>query len=137
MSEPFRYSYYIGLHDTDAAGLIFFANIHRITHQAYEAFLRQIGFGMDKLFEQRTMAMPVVHLEADFQQMLTAGRHVEILCRVAHLGKSSYRMAYEVRDDTGALCATAATVQVCISPKTREPMDIPEEFRTALEKWLA
>jgi 1,4-dihydroxy-2-naphthoyl-CoA hydrolase len=132
MSQTFRFPYTIGLHDTDAAGLIFSANIIRICHHAYEAFLEQIGFGMARLFEQKTMGLPIVHIEADFARPLTVGSKVEILARVAQLGKTSYRLTYELRDPSGEVCATAATAHVCVDPLTREPMDLPAEFRTAL-----
>jgi acyl-CoA thioesterase FadM len=41
-------------------------------------------------------------------------------------------MAYELRDLSGEVCATAATVHVCVNPRTREPMDLPAAFRSAL-----
>jgi 1,4-dihydroxy-2-naphthoyl-CoA hydrolase len=135
MSQLFRFPYTIGLHDTDAAGLIFSANIIRICHHGYEALLEEIGFGMARLFEQKTMGLPIVHIEADFVRPLTVGSKVEILARVAHLGKTSYRMAYELRDASGDVCATAATVHVCVNPRTREPMELPAEFRNALRRY--
>lgn len=135
MPNVFRFLYTIGLHDTDAAGLIFSANIIRICHIAYEALLEDVGYGIAVLFERRTMSLPVVHIEADFVRPLTVGTKVEIVARVALIGKSSYRMVYELRDPVGEVCATAATVQVCVDLRTREPMDLPAEFRTALEKY--
>ena len=135
MSQVFRFPYSIGLHDTDAAGLIFSANIIRICHHAYEALLEEIGFGMARLFEQRTMGLPIVHIEADFTRPLAVGGKVEILARVALVGRSSYRMSYELHDASGEVCATAATVHVCVDPRTRDPMDSPVEFRAALVKY--
>jgi len=135
MSQIFHFPYTIGLHDTDAAGLIFSANIIRICHHAYEAFLERIGFGMARLFEQKTMGLPIVHIEADFTRPLAVGGKVEIFARVALVGRSSYRMSYELRDASGEVCATAATVHVCVDPRTREPMDLPAEFRAALEAY--
>jgi 1,4-dihydroxy-2-naphthoyl-CoA hydrolase len=135
MPHAFRFPYTVGLHDTDAAGLIFSANIIRICHIAYEALLEDIGYSMAVLFERRTMSLPVVHIEADFKQPLRVGDKVDIAARVAHIGKSSYRMEYEVRNADGEICATAATAQVCVDLRTHAPMDIPAEFRCALEKY--
>lgn len=135
MPHVFRFPYTIGLHDTDAAGLIFSANIIRICHIAYEALLEDIGYGMAVLFERRTMSLPVVHIEADFKQPLRVGNNVEIVARVAQIGNSSYRMQYELRTADSEICATAATVQVCVDLRTYEAMDLPAEFRAALEKY--
>lgn len=135
MSNIFQYAYTVGLHDTDAAGLIFSANIIRICHQAYEAFLEHIGYGMDVLFARRTMILPVAHIEADFLRPLTVGQKVTISAQVSRIGESSYRMAYEVRDASGTVCATAASVQVCVDPKSRESMPIPADFKAALARY--
>jgi 1,4-dihydroxy-2-naphthoyl-CoA hydrolase len=135
MANIFRFPYTIGLHDTDAAGLIFSANIFRICHIADEAFLKKIGFGMDVLFSRRTLGLPIVHLEADFQKPLRVGDDVEIRARVAHLGRRSYRMAYELVNAKGECCAIAATVHVCTDPKTFQSIELPVEFRAALENF--
>ncbi len=40
----FTYKTKISLHDTDAAGIIFFANQFKIVHDAYEDLLESFGF---------------------------------------------------------------------------------------------
>ncbi|MEE8405217.1 MAG: hypothetical protein V3S17_07475 [candidate division Zixibacteria bacterium] len=32
------------VHDTDAAGVIYFANFYRMAHSTYEAFMESIGY---------------------------------------------------------------------------------------------
>lgn len=135
MPEPFRYLYTIGLHDTDAAGILYSANIIRIGMIAYEAMLDDIGFGLPLLFRKRTMGLPVVHIEADFSKPLSAGQRVTVTARVERIGDRSYRIAYDVTDENGESCATAATVHACVAPQTRRAMEIPAEFRKALEKY--
>ena len=135
MSEPFRYPYTIGLHDTDAAGILYSANIIRIGMIAYEALLDDIGYGLPLLFRKRTMGLPIAHIEADFSKPLAAGQRVTVTVRVERIGDSSYRIAYEMVDESGASCATAATVHVCVDPETRRSMTIPEDFRKALETY--
>ncbi|MDD5088173.1 MAG: thioesterase family protein [bacterium] len=132
MSEPFRYPYTIGLHDTDAAGILYSANIIRICMIAYEALLDDIGYGLPRLFRRRTFGLPVVHIEADFVRPMTAGQKVTVTARVERFGDRSYRMAYEVLDEERECTAKAATVHVCVDPQTRRAMEIPEDFRTAL-----
>jgi 1,4-dihydroxy-2-naphthoyl-CoA hydrolase len=135
MPNDFTFPYTIGLQDTDAAGVIFSANIISICHHGYEAFLEEIGYGMAILFERRTLSLPVVHIEADMMKPLRPGMKTKILVRVAHLGRTSYRMSYQVVDAAGEKCATAATVHVCTDPKTNQPLNIPAEFRAALERF--
>lgn len=135
MAKSFRYPYTVGLHDTDAAGVIYAPNIIRMAMIAYEALLVDIGYGMPVLFRRRTMGLPLVHIEADFQKPLTAGEQIIIEARVAEPGSSSYRLNYRFLSVAGELCATAATVHVCVNPQTLRAMELPVEFRTALETY--
>ena len=136
MANVFRFPYTIGLHDTDAAGLIFSANIFRICQIADEALLKEIGFSVATLFSgRRTLGLPIVHLEADFQKPLRIGDEVEIRVRVAHLGRTSCRLEYEFVNAVGERCATAANVHVCVDPQTYQTIEMPPAFRAAIEKF--
>ncbi len=135
MPSPFRHPYIIGLHDTDAAGVIYSANIIRICIIGYEALLAEIGYGVPVLFRRRTMGLPIVHIEADFQKPLTAGEPVTLLIRVESFGRTSFRMAYEVINNHDERCATAATVHVCTDLKSGSSMELPPEFRQALAQY--
>jgi len=101
----------------------------------YEAMLVDIGYGLPLLFRRRTLGLPVVHVEADFQKPLTVGERVILLMHISKIGRSSYRVDFEVVNDREERCATAAIVYVCTDPKTGRSMDLPSELRTALEKY--
>jgi 1,4-dihydroxy-2-naphthoyl-CoA hydrolase len=135
MPNIFRLPYTIALYDTDAAGIIFYANLFRICQHALEAVLADIGYSLPVLFERRTMGMPIVHAEGDFEQRLTVGMKVELRAHVENIGNSSYRMAFEIWSETLGRMAKAATVQVCVDPKTGQSMELPEDFRKALQKY--
>jgi len=128
----FSFPYSIGLHDSDAAGVVFFASLIRICHQAYEAFMESVGFGLGKIIQERRFGLPVAHVEGDFKQVMRVGDKVEIRLRVAHLGRSSFRVEYEVMLNN-TVAATAATVHVCVNPETYASMELPPELRTKLK----
>ena len=128
---PFSYPYSIGLHDSDAAGVVFLASLIRICHQAYEAFLESVGFGLGKIIQERQFGLPVAHVEGDFKRVMRVGDKVEIRLRVAEIGRSSFRVEYEVILNN-TVAATAATVHVCVNPDTYRARDLPEELRKNL-----
>ncbi len=130
---PYRHPYSIALYDTDAAGVIFSANIIRICHHAWEAMMAAAGWPIDRFFRERTVNLPVVHIEADLKKPLTVGLRVVIEARITAIGTSSFRTDYQVFAEAGDLCATAAIIQVCVNPRNFETMDLPEDFRRALE----
>ena len=127
----FHFPYTIGFHDSDAAEMIFSANLIRICHHAYEAFLESIGFSIGRLLRERPFGLPVVHIEGDFQKILRVGDKVEIRVRIAEISRSSFRTKYELVKD-GEVHATANLVHVCVDPKIYKSRELPEEFRSAL-----
>ena len=135
MATPyFSFPYTIGFHDSDAAGVVFFANLVRVFHQADEALMDHIGFSLGRLLKERPFGLPVVHVEGDFNTLLYVGDKVEIRVHVAELGRTSYRTAYELIKD-GKVAATAAIVQVCVDVKTYATKELPEELRKKLEEY--
>ncbi len=133
--SPFRFPYVVGLHDSDAAGIIFSANLIRICHEAYSAWMEQIGFGIGTLLKRRPFGIPIVHIEGDFLFPLFVGDRVEIRLCVDRLGTSSYRIAYELYTADERKAATANTVHVCVDVKGHRPLDLPADFRSELEKF--
>ncbi|MBI5058705.1 acyl-CoA thioesterase [candidate division KSB1 bacterium] len=131
---PFHFHYSLGLHDTDAAGVLFSANLTRICHQAYEAMMKNIGYGLPRLFRERPFGLPLAHIEGDFFAPLRCGDDVDIVTRVTELGSSSYRVEFALMTANEKTAAKAATVHVCVELKTYRPLELPDDFRQALGK---
>jgi 1,4-dihydroxy-2-naphthoyl-CoA hydrolase len=125
--------YTIKLHDTDAAGILFFANQLRIVHDVYEKFLESIGFPFGELFKSKKFFIPIVHAESDYSQMLSDGDTVEIELTVSKIGKTSFTLEYKLTNLDGIVVGTAKTVHVTIDATSRQKIDIPEKLRTGLE----
>jgi len=126
--------YTIKLHDTDAAGMLFFANQFKIVHDLYEHFLADIGFDFRQRFARRDFFIPIVHAEADFLQRLEVGDTVEIGLSVAKIGKSSFTLHYRLTDLDGTPVGTAATIHVTIDPESGKKIDLPMVLRQKLNE---
>ena len=63
----YTYQTKIKLHETDAAGLLFFSNQFKLVHDAYEELLETIGLGFAELIRNKDYFLPIVHAEADFK----------------------------------------------------------------------
>ncbi len=132
--------YKIRMHDTDAAGVTFFASQFRIAHEAYEEFADKLGFGFGKLLEKNKYFIPIVHAEADYKCPLSIGTTIKINLAVEHVGKHSYTIAYSLEKSDllhKTIVGTAKTVHVVIDARTEKKTAIPKNIRYALEKNLA
>ena len=123
----------IKLHDTDAAGVVFFVNYFRIAHTAYEALLKSIGCGLDYVIRHSDYLILIAHAEADYQRAFQLGDVITIGLKATKIGQSSFEITSEIKDTAGNVGATVRTVHVAVSKKTAEKIALPEKIRTGLE----
>ncbi len=136
----FCYEYTIQFRDTDAAGVVYFANIVSICHVAYEASLTQTGIDL-KLFVNNTeFAVPITHVSADFLRPLFCGDRVVIQLKPQLTESNKFEIKYQIclknsLDNESAslpICATALTKHVVVDRHTRKRKELPE----ILTNWL-
>jgi 1,4-dihydroxy-2-naphthoyl-CoA hydrolase len=129
----FIYKTQVRLHDTDAAGIIFFANQFKIIHDAYEHLLEAFGFSFPQMFKGGKYFLPIVHASSDYKAPLHAGDKIMVTITVGHIGKTSFSFEYTIHNAKNILVGTAKTVHVTINPKTRTKVPRPLRVRKALE----
>ncbi len=114
--KPFEYRFVIRLHDTDAAGLLFFGHLFRHAHDACESFMAGIGFPLDRLIQDGQILLPLAHAEADYHLPLRHGDAVRVLVGIAEIRRRSFAIDYRFIKDGDQVAATARTVHVLVSP---------------------
>ena len=129
----FTYKTQIRLHDTDAAGIIFFANQFKIVHDAYEHLLEKFGFSFPQMLKGGKYFLPIVHAQSDYKAPLHAGDKITVIITVGHIGKTSFSFEYKIHNVKNILVGTAKTVHVTINPKTKTKIVLPLKIRNALE----
>ena len=127
----FTYKTKIRLHDTDAAGIIFFANQFKIVHDAYEDLLEEFGWSFQKMLQGTKYFLPIVHAESDYLIPVMVGDEIVIAIKVGHIGKTSFSFEYTLKRGK-TLVGTAKTVHVTIDQKTRKKITLPLALRKAL-----
>jgi 1,4-dihydroxy-2-naphthoyl-CoA hydrolase len=128
----FEYEIRIRLHDTDAAGRLFFANLFRQAHDAFEAFMIAIGHPLDALIRDRTLLLPLIHAEADYRRPMAHGDQVRIQLWVRELRQRSFEMSYRFLDSQGQEAASAKTIHILVTGETQLAEALPEALRDAL-----
>ena len=124
----------IKLHDTDAAGILFFSHQFEIVHDAYESFLEKCGVGFPILIRQKKYFLPIVHAEADYKAPLFVGDRITVQVALEHVGTTSFTFVYKLLNQKRRVVGTARTVHVTIDKKTKKKIPLPTEMRRAIEK---
>ena len=130
----YTYQTKIKLHDTDAAGLLFFSHQFEIMHDAYESLLETIGFSFAELIRNKDFFLPIVHAEADYEQPLFVGDVIEVQVTVEKIGTTSFIFAYKLLNAKNQLVGTGRTVHVTMDKKTHKKITLPPLMREKIEQ---
>ncbi|MGE5152913.1 MAG: acyl-CoA thioesterase [Bdellovibrio bacteriovorus] len=128
----FEHAFEIRLHDTDAAGVLFFGHLFRHAHDAYEALMAAAGLPLQDLI-RAGISLPIVHAEADFRTPMRQGDHIRVEVRVAEIRHRSFSLDYRFIHAHGDSCARARTVHVLTGPDPAAAL--PDALREALSRW--
>ncbi len=114
--EPYTYALRIRLHDTDAAGVLFYGHLFRHAHEAYEAFMEHLGFPLQDLIGTGVTAipLPITRAQARYERPLRLGDRVRVELQVAEVRRRSFALDYHFLDEQGHVCALVRTVH-CVA----------------------
>ncbi|MBK1721140.1 acyl-CoA thioesterase [Thiocystis violacea] len=137
MPDTFEHRIEIRLHDTDAAGRLFFAHLFRHAHDAYEAFMCAAGHPLAELIREGGLLLPLTHAQADYRRAMRHGDRVRVQVQVLELRQRSFSIGYRFLSDQGETLATARTIHVVISEDPSTIPELPSDLRAALSARLA
>lgn len=122
--------------DTDAAGVMHFHQLLRWCHVAYEESLERFGVAPGTLFpvpgRTPAVALPIVHVSADYRRPLACGDPLAIELRPLQLDGGSFEIRYRFLHD-GQEAATGLTRHLAIEATSRQRTDLPDGIMEWLE----
>jgi len=116
--------------DTDAGGVVFYANYLKFSERARTEFLRAIGVTQQEaLLTDNPCGFMVRKVEADYLKPAVLDDLLSIGVEIVKVGGASAEILQEIRrgDD---LLAVIKTVVVYVSFKSKRPVRIPENMLT-------
>lgn len=135
--KPFISKNKVRMHDTDMAGILYFARQFRFAHDALEDFIESRGMTFHQLFKREKFVFVIVHCEADYFLPLAVGDDLEVHLAVEKVGTTSFTLYYKIYNRDKKLVGTVKTVHVCLDSGTRAKIPIPDHFRKDLEKFIS
>lgn len=132
----FEYRRTIRFQDTDAAGVVYFAQVLSICHEAYEAALQASSIDVQIFFSRGAIAVPITHTAADFRRPLLCGDAIAVQLTPTQTGDDSFEIQYQVLKQ-GKAAAIATTHHVCIDTATRQRHPLTPELTRWLQQWSA
>ena len=131
----FTYQTTVKMHDTDAAGFLFFGDQFKIAHDAYEAFLDSIGYSIKIIITKESFILPIVHAEADYFIPISVGDQISVQLQVESINKNSFQIIYDFLNEYGKIVGNAKTVHVAVDKQTQKKTTLPAEFAEAIQQY--
>jgi acyl-CoA thioester hydrolase len=120
--------------DTDAGGIVYYANYMKFMERARTEWLRSIGVDQSALMREQRLMFVVVSAEVKYLKPACFNDLLNVSCRVLSTTRTSLSFEQEVRRDSeqGELLVTGTLRAACVDSDRRRPKAIPpymlEEF---------
>ncbi len=128
--------------DTDAGGIVYYANYLKFFERARTEWLRSLGLAQSELAAQSGIVFVVAEMQLRYVAPARLDDALQIQLRVQDLGAASLQVAQQAwrTDAQGApltlLCE--ATVRVgCVQSASLRPARIPADVRARITRWTA
>jgi acyl-CoA thioester hydrolase len=133
IDHDFRHTLRVYWEDTDAAGVVFFANYLKFFERARTEWLRAVGFGQQRLRTDTGAVFVVADTSVRFVGPARLDDVLDISVRVTEAGRVSLTIAQEARRD-GALLAEGTIRIGCVDAGTFKPRRIPNELLSMIPR---
>jgi len=129
----FRIAMRIYWEDTDAAGIVFYANYLKFFERARTEWLRSLGFGQETLRRDAGIAFVVSDTSLRYRRPARLDDVIDVSVAVVHLGQASLEIAQEARR-AGELLAEGTIRIGCVELGTFRPCRIPNDIRLCIHR---
>jgi acyl-CoA thioester hydrolase len=110
--------------DTDAGGVVYYANYLRFLERARTEWLRSLGFVQDALMREPGVLFAVRRVEVDYLQPARLDDALAVHARIAEQRRASLVFEHEIRRGPEVLCRGVVKV-ACLDASSLRPAPIP------------
>ena len=131
-AEPFRWPVRVYYEDTDAAGIVYYANYLKFLERARTEWLARAGFTLPALEREHGVSFVVHRLEIEYKQPARLYDALEVTLRLLERGRGRLVMAQDVLRN-GAILARATVTLACLDRASERPVRIPAVVAAKME----
>lgn len=112
-------------------GHVYFGNYFVFCDEALGAYMRVIGMPWQEMVKDGT-DMYYVNATCDYLGSAKFEEDVHVETRISEIGNSSFTTTFVIRNGDQVALARASVTSVCVDPKSRQKVRVPEAFRHAV-----
>jgi len=119
--------------DTDAGGVVYYANYLRFMERARTEWLRSLGFGQEALMRDPGILFAVRTVEIEYLAPARFDDALRVLTDIAALSRVSLTFCQRIVGEAGRELTTATVKVVCLDKDRFRPTAIPDAIREKIE----
>lgn len=127
-TRPFRWPVRVYYEDTDAQGVVYYANYFRFMERARTEWIRALGIEQDRLLESGRRYFVVVETNAEFRSPARFNDELVVTVAVLDRSRASFVLNQQIflNDDATRPLVSATVRAACINADTQKPARLPE-----------
>lgn len=131
--KPFLWPVRVYYEDTDAAGVVYYANYLKFMERARTEWLRAAGFEQTQLAGDHGVAFVVNSLALEYLKPGRFNDSLQVTVELIKVGAGHIELAQRVLRGNEVL-ATGAVKVVCVALRTMLPVRIPKPLATRIRQ---
>ncbi len=119
--------------DTDAGGVVYFANYMRFMERARTEWLRRLGFDQSELRERQGILFVVRGVEATYHRPARLDDALTVQSRLTSLSRVALRFDQSIEREGETLVSGSSDV-ICVGADSLRPSRMPEPLMRVLQE---
>lgn len=134
MSTVFEFPVRVYIEDTDAGGIVYYANYLKFVERSRTELIRSLGYGKTAILEEGLLL--VVHsLDARYLAPARLDDELIVTSAIKTIARSYLLFEQQVRRGEQLLCV-ANTKVACVNPEMK-PTALPSHIRQSLQAYVS
>jgi len=122
--------------DTDAGGVVFYANYLKFFERARTEWLRSLGYNQHTLVDTLGLIFVVKKAAIEYYAPAKLDDELKLIVVVQHLGGASMQVkqeAWRISGEQATLLADGTVTVVCVNKENFRPCPIPDHIKLKLQ----
>ncbi len=130
--KTFSFPIRIYYEDTDAGGIVYYANYLKYAERARTEFLRHLGINQQEMLKNQECGFVVRNCNISYKSPARLDDALNITCKVTELKGASLKMEQKLYRENTIICEIEITL-VFLNLATMRPSKIPAEIGSLLQ----
>ena len=134
MGTEFNWQARVYYEDTDAGGVVFYANYLRFMERARTEWLRHIGFAHKQLIKEKNLVFAVKSVSIDYKKPAILDDLLNVSSSILKYRGASITFQQQIYNESDELLTQAEVKVACLNATTLKASPMPKELLAEISK---